>query len=328
MLRVMVIGVGYWGPNLVRAITAARGAQLVAVSDFLEANLSKVRESLPGVVATTDFAAHLASVDAVVIATPPTTHFDIAQACLLAGKHVYIEKPITPGVAQAAELGRLSEASGLTLMVGHIYQYAPVVERMSDVVASGEIGEVLYSSSVRANMGRFSDRANVVWDLLPHDLCVLKRVLGVEVAEVSCQAMSIMTPGIEDVAYTMLGLTDGTQCHVHDSWFEPVKTRRFSLVGTKASIVLDEGQGVTLTIYDKGAHRTAVGFEYFDNGARVVDFPRDEPLVVECQHFVDCALGGGRPRTDVDDAIRVLQTIEAVQRSLTARGAWQQVSRA
>lgn len=318
----MVIGLGYWGPNLVRALSKVRGAELYGVSDLSDENLEKVACLYPGLRLTKDYKSMAPVVDAVFVATPPATHFQIASYLLSIGKHVYIEKPITPGVDEAIKLGEIAKLNSRCLMVGHIYEYAPIVERAAEIVSEGRLGNILHISSVRANLGRFSATANVVWDLLPHDLSIVNRIPAGDVAAVSCTGIDNITPGVADIAYITCRLDNGIVVHIENSWLSPKRQRAFTIVGDQAMLVIDETQGARLTLYHRSVRNINSKFDYIDDGEEEIGFSKDEPLVLECQHFIDSAIAGTLPRTNCSSNIKILKVIEAAQRSISLNGEW------
>ena len=327
-LRVAVVGCGYWGPNLIRNFYEHPQAQLVAVCDRDAARLEKVRDRYPAVRLTTVFESLLEAddVDAVVIATPVHTHYPLAKAALLAGKHVMIEKPMCQTSDQCRELITLAEQQGKTLMVGHTFVYHGAVQQIRDRVAAGELGDILYFDSVRVNLGLFQSDINVVWDLAPHDLSMMDTILGRTPHTLHASGACHTASGLEDIAYLTLHFEDNLIAHFHVSWLSPVKIRQMLIGGSKQMLVYDDlAPTEKIRLYDKGIqthsvdsdearYQQLVQYRTGDMRAPVVD--TTEALQTEAGHFIECVLTGQTPLTDGVAGLRVVQMLEAADRSL------------
>lgn len=328
-VNVGVIGYGYWGPNLVRNIHELPTARLTMVVDRDLSRLAYVRQAYPGVRVSDDYRRLLESdVEAVVVATPVSTHFAIARDCLANGKHVLVEKPLARSRAEGQALVDMARERGLTLMVGHTFEYNPAVEMLRQIVAEGEIGRVYYTYSARTNLGLFQKDINVMWDLAPHDLSILMFVLGMEPASVSAIGEAYVQPGVHDVARLALYFPNQVQAHVHVSWLDPSKVRRLTIVGDKKMVVYDDVETQEkLKIFDKGVNSPARAENYgeFQLSYRYGDIliprvPLNEPLKVECAHFVESVTSGRTPRSSGEVGLKVVKILEAADRSLQNGG--------
>ena len=332
MLTVAVVGAGYWGPNLIRNFAACPDTKLVAVCDKDPARLRKVLANYPAVEPVEDFQALLArpDVQAVAIATPVSTHASMGLAALRAGKHVLIEKPLAPSVAEAQQLAKCAVEQNLTLMVDHTFVYSGPVRRMKEIIDRGELGDIYFIDSVRINLGLFQHDVNVVWDLAPHDLSILDYLVGRLPRSLSafgtCHADNKRE--IEDVAYLNLDFGDGLLASFHVNWLSPVKVRHFIVGGSKKSIVYNDLEPAEkLKVYDRGitvsedpeARRgILVGYRTGDVWSPHVE--QSEPLQVMVRHFAECIREGKRPLSDGEAGLRVVRILEAAQRSIKAQG--------
>jgi predicted dehydrogenase len=328
-IKVGVAGFGYWGPKLVRNLSEMSDAELTWVSDLDASRLQRVKLQYPSLRTTNDFDEMLRSdVDAVVVATPIWTHYRLAKAALLAGKHVMVEEPLTNSAAEAQELTELAESLGLTLMVGHTFIYNGAVRALRDIVASGEIGEVYYVDAARLNLGLFQTKTNVLWDLAPHDLSILLHVLERDPISVSARGSASVTPGIHDVAYVEVRFPEGLLAHVHLSWLDPCKVRRVTIVGSKKMVVYNDLHEVEkIRIYDKGVERPYETDRFSDfhltyryGGVNVPYIPVEEPLRRQCEHFVECIRTGARPLSDGRIGTKVVRILEEADKSLQNGG--------
>jgi predicted dehydrogenase len=328
---VAVIGLGYWGPNLVRNFHEAIGDDLRACCDREQSRVAPVRARYPRVRATCDIADILAddSIDAVALATPVATHYPLAKAALEAGKSVLIEKPMTADVAQAEELVDLARKKGLVLMVDHVFVYSPAVRKIKELLDGGELGRLLYVDSVRINLGLFQRDVNVVWDLAPHDLSIVDYLLGRTPKSVAAFGSVHTGSGYEDVAYLNLDFGDGLIASFHVNWLSPVKIRYTMLGGSKKGLVYNDLDPVeTIKVYDSGINVRQDDLE--DRRNFLVDYrtgdvwsPRlepAEPLRAVVRHFVECVAGGQTPVTDGQAGLRVVRVLDAAQRSIKAQG--------
>jgi len=330
VVRVGVVGLGYWGPNLARNFARLPGAELAWLCDLDERNLAKVDGLYPGARLTRDLDDLLGdeALDAVVVATSVPTHYPLGRRVLEAGKHAFIEKPVALRSSEAAELLRLAEERGLTLMVGHLLEYHPAVTRMKELVEAGELGRIYYAYSHRLNLGKVRQDENALWSLAPHDISVLNFLTGDEPEEVSARGECYLQDDVEDVVFGYIRYASGVVAHVHVSWLDPHKSRKITVVGEKKMVVFDDMETERkLTVYDKGATSTRAKYDSYGEFVTLhfgdIHIPRignEEPLRVECQHFVDALRHGTRPRSDGRDGLNVVRVLEAMERSLREGG--------
>lgn len=329
-LRIGAIGCGYWGPNLIRNFIEIPGAQVIAVSDLQQEPLTRMMQRFPQIeVATRDYRDLFdMNLDAVVIATPPATHYAIARDCMEHGLHVLVEKPITLNSEDAESLIQVAEEHDVRLMVGHTFEYNSAVRAIKQMIQSGELGEIYYIDAIRASLGLFQTKANVVWDLAPHDISILRYFLDSDPISVNTHGSSCVQDGIEDVAYTTMIFPNNIMAHIRSSWLDPSKQRRITVVGSKKMVIYDDVEPLEkIKIYDKGVkairHTDTFGeFSFaYHYGDVVIPYIRfEEPLRVQCQHFLDCILEGKQPQTDGLNGMRVVQVVEAAQRSMKNGG--------
>jgi predicted dehydrogenase len=328
-VRVALVGFGYWGPKLARNFTELPDAELSWVIDRDLERLTRVSAAYPRVAVSPDMSCALGpDVDAVIVATPVRTHFALARAALLAGKHVMVEKPLTASSEEAAELIDIADKRGLTLMVGHTFVYNAGVRALRDIVASGEIGKVCYVDAARLNLGLFQKDINVLWDLAPHDLSILMYVLQADPVAVSARGSASITPGVHDVAYLELRFPGDVLAHVHLSWLDPCKVRRVTIVGTRKMVVCNDVQDVEkIRIYDKGVDQPYETDQFNDfhlsyryGGVTIPHIPFPEPLRSQCEHFVECIRSRTRPLSDGISGWKVVRLLEEADRSLRNGG--------
>lgn len=329
-LRVGVVGAGYWGPNLIRNMWELPEVDLVGVADRSPEALMRVKSRFRHLPLTvTDYRALFeAGIDAVAICTPPETHFTIASEALEAGLHVLVEKPLTTSSHSAATLTLQAEASGLTLMTGHTFEYNAAVHELARLISSGDLGEVLYVDAVRVGLGLFHPTLNVIWDLAPHDISVMNLLLDGMPATVSARGSACLQPDLVDVAYMTLTYPKGVTVNTRMSWLDPAKTRRTTVVGSEKMVVYDDVEPLEkLRVYDKRVttiRRTDTfgdfSFAYHYGSVVSPHLHFEEPLKAECREFVDSVINGRAPRSDGNSGLRVVQVIEAAQESLEADG--------
>ena len=330
-LSVGVIGCGYWGPNLVRNLSQQASSKVKYCCDLDDRRLAHMKNLYPQVNTTKRFQDLIEDreVAGVAIATPVSTHFPIAKACLEGGKHVLIEKPLAASIAEAEELNDIARKKGLVLFSGHTFVYNAAVEKMKELVEAGDLGEVFYFSSTRVNLGLFQEDINVIWDLAPHDISIVNYILGREPVTVSTFARSYIRPGIEDVAFLVLQYSKGVVAHIHVSWLDPCKIRRTTLVGSKKMLVYDDTSALEkIRVYDKGVtiqpHYDTFGeFQLaYRFGDIIVPKINDlEPLKMECGHFIDCIRNGKSPKSDGRAGLAVVKVVERACESAKLGGA-------
>ena len=327
-VRLALVGYGYWGPNLARNFHQLEDAELAYVIDANRAALAKAQR-LYGCATATDIGVALAdpSVDAIVLATPARTHYDLGRQALLAGKHLFVEKPLTMDLAEGRQLTALADSLGAILMVGHVFEFNPAVRYIKDTIDSGDLGDVLYLYSKRVNLGRVQSDVNALWSIAPHDISIALYLLGQVPESVRCQGARCLNGQVEDVIFLTLNFAGNVLCHVHASWLDPSKMREMTVVGSRKMIVYDDvsAEG-KVRVYDKGAFRkgdvTYGDFQYKLHSGDIL-IPRldlKEPLQEECAHFVACVRVGTRPLTDGQNGLRVLQVLAAGQQSLEVGG--------
>lgn len=329
-VRVGVVGLGYWGPNLARNFDRMPSAELAYCCDLDEANLERMRALYPQTVATSDFEAMLAdpSLDAVVIATSVPTHYPLGMKALEAGKHTFIEKPIALKAAHAEELLKTADAAGVHLMVGHLLEYHPAVRKLKALVDEGTLGRVFYVYANRLNLGKVRTDENALWSFAPHDISVLNYLIGEEPEEVSARGECYLQDGVEDVVFGYIKYPSGVVGHLHVSWLDPHKTRKITVVGSDKMVVFDDMEADRkVTIYDKGATTTRAKFDSYGEFVTLhfgdIYIPKignEEPLRVEAQHFIDCIIENRPPLSDGRDALNVVRVLEAMERSLRQGG--------
>jgi len=331
-IGVAVIGCGYWGPNLIRNFQALDDCRLKLVCDKSADRLAHMKRLYPGVETSTDADAALADgIDAVVIATPVFLHHELGRQALAAGKHTFIEKPMAATSAQCDELVALAEEKSLTLMTGHTFLFSSPVRKIKEIIDSGDLGAIRYISSRRLNLGLFQQDINVVWDLAPHDLSIIMYLMGQPPVAVNCQGNANVTPGIEDVANLTLQFEGAGFAMVHNSWLDPKKVREMTIVGTHRMIVYDDLEPLhKIRIYDVRVERpphydTFAEFQYsYHYGDLYVPYiKQEEPLQVECRHFLDCIRSGATPISSGRNGADLVRILEAADRSLKSGGAQQ-----
>ena len=328
-IGVALVGYGYWGPNLLRNYMELPEATVKWVCDERPEALQKAQTRYPSVAVTGDLADVLAdaAVDGVLIATPVRTHFPIAKAALQAGKHVFIEKPMTADSAEACELVDLAAGMGLTLMVGHTFVFSPPVCKVKEMIDAGELGDIYFVTTQRVNLGLHQKDVSVIWDLAPHDLSILYYWLGEAAESIAVTGRACIRADIPDVAFMNLRFASGVVAEIQASWLSPVKLRRTIVVGSKKMLVYDDTENVEkVKIFDDGVdYKEPADFGEFQMSYRTGDIvaPKiagTEPLWLEAQHFVDCVSGGEPPLTDGWAGLRVVAALEAAQASLDNSG--------
>ena len=329
-IRIGAIGCGYWGPNLIRNFIEIPNSELVGVADLDQKLLDRLSGRFPQIQYTTTNYRDLfkMDLDAVVIATPPQTHFTIAKDCMENGLHALVEKPLTLNSKEAQELIKIAEKHERVLMVGHVFEYNTGVLALKELIQSGELGDIYYIDFIRASLGLFQTKANVLWDLAPHDISILRFLLESDPLTISSRGMSCVNNGIEDVAYTNFTFPNRVLAHIRSSWLDPSKTRKVTVVGSKKMVVYDDLEPLEkIKIYDKGVEvirRTdtfgdwSFAYHYGDMIAPYYRF--EEPLREECKHFLNCIETGEQPRSDGANGLRVVQILEAADYSLKNKG--------
>lgn len=325
-----VVGLGYWGPNWVRNFHHLRCAERIVACDLDRKRREHVQSLYPGVEATDRLERLLEDpgIEGLVVATPVTSHYSIARRALEAGKSVLVEKPLAMSRREAAELVKIARECGCVLMVGHTFEYSAPVLKLQQIIAAGEIGEVFYISSVRANLGLFQRDVNVAWDLATHDISIVLMLLGRMPERVSCQGHCYYGSSVEDVALLTLQFARNVSAFIHVSWLDPAKVRRTTVVGSRKMVVYDDtAVQEKIRIYDKGVtvdrYYDTYGdfqFAYRYGDIQIPRIEEVEPLKLECEHFADCVRHGLTPKTDGLNGLRVVSVLEAAEVSLRDGG--------
>lgn len=330
-IRVGVIGCGYWGPNLIRNFVEIPDSNVVIVADAKAERLAHIGTRYPQITVTQNYQEFFAmDLDAVVIATPPATHFSLARDCLNHDLHVMVEKPLTLNSRDAAELIEISDKKDLALMVGHTFEYNPAVHTLKKLIDSGELGQIYYIDSVRVNLGLFQPHLNVVWDLAPHDISIIRYLLGMDPISVSAYGKDYIFKDIQDTAYLHLEYPGNILAHVHVSWLDPSKVRSMTVVGSRKMAVYDDVSTTEkIKICDKGVEKPPYtdtfgefqcSYRYGDITIPNVRFT--EPLRIECQHFIDCITNGKNVQSNGRVGLQVVKVLEMVEQSMREGGKW------
>jgi predicted dehydrogenase len=331
-ISIGVVGCGYWGPNLMRNFAENEGAQLRWICDLDERRLSAMGRRYPAAQTTSDYVELLADpqLDAIAVVTPVATHFQIAKQALSAGKHVLVEKPLTSTAREAEELIDLAGRNGRTLMVDHTFVYTGAVRKMKEILAGGELGELLYFDSVRINLGLFQPDINVLWDLAPHDLSIMDYLIERQPQAVSAIGSCHIEQGIENIAYLIMHFADDFIAHFHFNWLAPVKIRRTMIAGASKMILYDDIEPTEkVRVYDKGVTTNRTGDREADY-QRLVSYrtgdvwaPKldsTEALCYVVGEFLDSIRTARRPLTDGEAGLRVVRLLEAAQQSIKNGG--------
>ena len=327
-LKIGVVGAGAWGRNHVRTVAGLAEAELAAVCDSDPKVRERMARQYPAALVTGDLGALLGAVDAVIVASPAATHASIATQAVNAGKPVLVEKPFALKVEDAVAVARLGVERKVPILAGHLLVYHPAVERLRELVQSGDLGKVFYLYGLRVNLGQVRKDENALWSFGPHDVSVALYLLGEQPIRVAAQGKSYLQPAIEDVVFLTMEFASGVLAHVQLSWLDPHKERKLTVVGAKKMVVFDDMEPrEKLRIYDKGVDRPP---EYGSFGESLAiregdifipRIPTVEPLAAELAHFVRAAQGREAPRASADDGVRVVRVLEAASRSLARGGA-------
>ncbi len=329
MINLALIGTGAWGRNLLRNFAHLEGAHLKVCCDADGDQCKTTLNGYPGIRVETDPEVVFADpeIDAVAIATPAVTHFELARRAIESGKDVFVEKPMTLTYEHAVELVEAADAGERILMVGHLLEYHAAVDKMKELLDTGELGDPYYLYSERLNLGRIRSDENALWSLAPHDISIILYLLDDEPIDVAAHGAAYIRPDIEDVVFVCMRFPGNRFAQIHVSWLDPHKIRRTTLVGSKRMVVFDDMQGSEkVKIYDKGVDPSDGFVDYAESlslrfGEVVVPVLKmTEPLRLECEHFVECVTNRTTPRSDGRDGMRVVRVLDAAQRSLKAGG--------
>ena len=318
-LRFGVIGWGYWGPKIARNLDSLPGAAVTMVADTDACRLKNLAVNQPWIQTTTQIEDIFQSdVDAIIIATPVSTHFQLAHEALLYGKHVLVEKPLTTCVAEAEELVALAQQQQRILMVGHTFEYNPAVNELHKLMQSGDLGRIYCIETERVNLGLFRNDVNVIWDLAPHDISILLYLLDKKPEKIKVQAHAHVQPNIEDVAHLDLEFADGMNAHIHVSWLHPCKIRRVTVIGDARMVVYDDTNPTEMIkVYNKGADVHAdpvVSYRYGEITIPHIDWI--EPLHLECEDFANSIRTGTKPRANGEVGLEVVKVLAVAQETL------------
>ena len=330
-LSVGVVGCGYWGPNLIRNFRTLPECNVKLMCDLSAQRLKHMKSLYPEIEGVMDFDHMLngSGLDAVVIATSVKHHHAMAKASLLAGKHTLIEKPMAASSVECEELIDIARKNVLVLMVGHTFLYSAPVRKIKEIVAYGDIGEIRYISSRRLNLGLFQKDINVAWDLAPHDISIVLYIMGQSPTSISCWGNAHVTPGVEDVTTMCVNFDQNRFATIQSSWLDPRKVREMTVVGTRRMIVYDDVQPLEkLRIYDMRVDRpphydnfAEFQYSYHYGDSYIPYVKQEEPLKVECQHFLECIQHGRNPVTGGKQGLEVVKILEAANASLRQNGA-------
>jgi len=343
MIGVGVIGCGYWGPNLLRNFTRSPLAEVIGVAEMSPERRAFVERAHPGMKTTSDhrFLLDDPKVQAVVVATPASTHAALCIEALEAGKHVMVEKPMAMNVAEAEAIVACAKRVQKQVLVGHTFVYNPAVLALKDAIDEGSLGEVYYLYGQRLNLGIVRQDVNAMWNLAPHDISIALFLFGESPEAVSATGACYLQPGIEDVVFVNLHFPSGKIAHLHVSWLDPGKVRRMTVVGSKQMVVYDDVAENKLAFYDKGIDRVGIvpaqadgrapmsqpsdfGLHQLVKRAGDIHLPMinfTEPLASEVEHFLRCVAENKTPRSDAEAGLEVVRVLEAASQSLAAKGA-------
>lgn len=328
MIRIGVVGVGYWGPNLVRTLNEIQGVEIVRVADLRSGRREFIETRFPGLKTTprSDDVVLGDDIDAVFIASPPETHCGLAIAALQAGKHVFVEKPMATRAVDAERLSAVAHECGRKLAVGHLFLYHPAVVTVRNLLQSGELGEIYFVSSTRANLGPPNAKVDVLWDLAPHDVSIVLDLIGERPVAVTARGASFSDPSLIETAYVNLQFPSGRMAQINVSWLTPSKTRRLELVCSRKTVVYDDMQPVhKVQVFDAGVDNRrkasdvdAIALGYGPGSMWCPAIPTCEPLRAECEDFLRCVESGGDPLSSGRQALETVRVLEAASESIRA----------
>jgi len=328
-VNIGIVGLGYWGPNLLRNFSQLDGCKVKTCCDLNEDSLKRVKSQYPGVEITDDYESvlHDPEIQAIVMATSAATHYKLAKPAILQGKHVFVEKPLTLDVGQAEELVQLAQQNGCKLMVGHLMEYHPAIDMLKRIIQKGDLGDIYYLYSQRVNLGKIRRDENALWSFAPHDISIIMYLLGVEPENVCARGQAYLQDGVEDVVFVNLIFPNKVMAQIQLSWLDPHKIRRTTIVGSDKMAVFDDMEPTEMIrIYDKGVSNGSNYGSFAESlslrfgDVRIPFIKMLEPLRLECQHFIDCIINDRQPRSDGLDGLRVVKVLQAAQESLDKGG--------
>lgn len=328
-----IIGCGYWGPNFVRNFSQMPGVRIAGICDMSPEKLAHIKHAYPTIPTYRNYNRLLKSnkLDAVIISTPAATHYTITKEALMDNKHVLVEKPISMKREEAEELIILSDKVKKVLMVGHTFLYNPAVKKIKEVIEQKKLGKIYYIHSRRTNLGPIRKDVNAIWDLSPHDISIINYLLGKYPIEVSAYSQRFLSHVLDDVGFVILRYPHNVLVHLHASWLDPKKIREMTIIGDKKMLVYeDTNTNEPIRLYDKSVmkkkydreYRTYEEFQLIIKNGQVnsLNVPAQEPLKIECQHFINCITSGSRPLTDGENGLAVLCVLDAIDKSISGGG--------
>jgi len=339
MIKIGVIGCGNWGPNLIRDFNEFPDCEVTLVCDLKKDRLNFIKSRYPSIATTQDHHELLnnSQLDAIVISTPVSSHYQLTKEVLLAGKNVLVEKPLALNSNECMELIKIKQSQKKVLMVGHTFIYNAAVEKLKEYIKNGELGEVLYIYSRRLNLGTVRDDHSSMWSLAPHDISIIRYLIDKEPLRVRAKGYAYLNPDLEDVVFLTMDFSDGIGAHIHISWLDPSKIREMTVVGSNKMAVYDDTDiNAKIKIYDKGVAK--INKSYLESHSHETDSFGDfqlqirsgdilmpkidfiEPLKVECRHFLDCIKKKQEPITNAQEGLKVVKILEAAQKSLEKDG--------
>jgi predicted dehydrogenase len=334
-IKVAVIGLGYWGPNLVRNFYKISQSRLMSVCDLKKERLNHIKSLYPDIHTTRAYTDILNNqdIDAVCVATPVSSHYSIAKKALENKKHVLVEKPLTDSSKKARKLIDIAKKNKVVLMVGHTFLYNEAVKKIKTILTNKELGNIYYISMERLNLGLFQKDINVVWDLAPHDISILKYITGEKPVAVSAIGKANVYKSVHDIAMINLKFKGGVTAHMRLSWTDPHKVRKTIIVGSKRMLVFDDIESIDkIKIYDKRVEIPSYydtfkdfKFAYKDGKIKTPSIKNSEPLKLQCAHFIECIKRKQIPKSDGYNGLNVIKVIEAIQKSIKNDGYWEKI---
>lgn len=329
MIKVGIIGYGYWGPKILRNFYSLKDCKVEMIADLNPLSLKDIKKFYPDISVTSDYKDILQNknIKGVSIATPAFTHYSLAKEALLSGKDVLVEKPMALSLKQGKELVNLSKKEKKILMIGHTFEYSPTVRKIKEILKKRELGRIYFISSSRVNLGLHRKDVNVVWDLVPHDISILTYLLNSNPIDVSVKGKSFVRKGVEDFAFVEFEFPNEIIADIHVSWLYPFKQREVIIAGSKKTLVYDDTNIENpIAVYDKGIDLKAFKesknnlIKYYDKGVSYPKVDKREPLNIECEHFIQCIKNRKTPLTNGERGLDVLKILEAVQKSMDSNG--------
>ncbi len=319
-VNLAVIGCGLWGPNLIRNFSQIGKVSIVC--DLDKNKLENIKKQYPDTKTTWNYGDLLKDneIAAIIIATPVATHFQLAKQALESGKHVFIEKPLTASSKEAEELFKLAKTKNLVLMVDHTFQYSPAINKIKEIISSGELGKIHYLHADWLSLGRLQPEVNVIWDLAVHVFSTLNYILGKKPTSLNVKAQAYFREILEEVAFVSLNFPDTIKAFVKVSWTEPEKTRKIIIVGNKKMLVYNMLDKEQIKIYNKSVNINKDNITYLDEGYEPVAFDDIEPLKLSCSHFLDCIKNNKQPLTDGENGLEIVKILEATNESIKNNG--------